>query len=118
MSLRLHALAFMKEKKVKYYIHNDVIFFSCFHCGNKTEMNAHTTEWGCHCGNKGNLGSLIRLDKKELEVSPDKTFINPKKEKYDINFLLNKLSEQSQCDRKALQLIQEKFKRFCKEFGI
>ncbi|WP_066061375.1 hypothetical protein [Neobacillus soli] len=118
MSLKLHALAFLKEKRVNYYIIDDVIFFSCFHCGFKIEMNAGTTEWSCDCGNKGNLGSLIKFEKNKIELLSDLAFINPKKEKYEINYLLNKLNNKNQVDSKDLKLIQDKFNKLCKELGI
>lgn len=118
MSLKLQALGFFKNKKIKYYIVNEEIFFPCDVCGEKAKMNCTTTSWSCECGNKGNLGNLIVLNSKNAGHKPTRDFINPKKEKYEINYMLKKLESELGDEHKILKTIQKKFNRICKEFKI
>lgn len=124
MTLKHQSLGFLKNIGAKYYLLDNMIYFSCLHCGGKAELDEFTSLWKCQCGIKGNLGDLIRFTQKKTSNYTEgnfRSFINPKKEKYEINYLLNSLMKTTNNDtdkRKLIQQIQDKFNILCAEFKI
>ncbi|WP_316571356.1 hypothetical protein [Neobacillus sp. YIM B06451] len=94
-------LAFFKEKKIDYiyYEQDKLIAFPCLNCQQKLNMCSITTFFSCACGYEGNLISLIKSS-----FPKDIRLYNPKKEKKEINKMLNKLSIKSlsDCNKKTI----------------
>lgn len=114
MSLKKASLGFFKYNGIQHYTNKELIIFPCLHCSRDASMIANTSYWECCCGGKGNLRDLKEVTESRRGQLPKvKSFINPRKEKAEIRYIIQKIINGKKDDEVSIELqkVLNKFNR-------
>ncbi|PAK37105.1 hypothetical protein, partial [Peribacillus simplex] len=111
--MKLVLTSFLKEKKISYFITEKTLYFQCFFCYEKAEMDYDTSVWQCKkCARNGTLFDLMQRLKEQPRQSIEafERIYNPKKEVYQIKkqfkFLILE-NKKTPTEKKLVQLFNK-----------